>query len=141
MKKIIDYTDPFKALDDEKIAFRVLLEAVKREATKMIHRTNPDEVLDTVEITKQKPNKRSLQHLYMTPQEAYRNHLIEEYTNNDRMVKDDILEPVEVEKIVTKKKKIRRSKLHNLIKDEILGIAAQREKQRRRKLALRKLAK
>ena len=52
----------------------------------------------------QKPNKRPLQHLYMTPQEAYRNHLIEEYTNNDRMVRDDILEPVEVGKNSNQKK-------------------------------------
>ena len=89
------------------------------------------------EYTVEAPRKRS----YITPVEAYRSHLIEEYTNNDRMLRDDILEPVEVQKIVTKKKKIRRSKLHNLIKDEILGIASQREKQRRRKRALRKLAK
>ena len=138
--KIIDYTDPFKALDEEKLAFRVLLEAVKREATEMVNQSNPDEVLESVEVTKDKLNKRPLQHLYMTPQEAYRNHLIEDYTNNSTMAEGDILEPVETEKKKPQKSKMRRSKLHNLIKNEILGIASQREKSRRRKLALRKLA-
>ena len=138
--KIIDYTDPFKALDEEKLAFRVLLEAVKREATEMVNQSNPDEVLESVEVTKDKLNKRPLQHLYMTPQEAYRNHLIEDYTNNSTMAEGDILEPVETKKKKPQKSKMRRSKLHNLIKNEILGIASQREKSRRRKLALRKLA-
>ena len=107
----------------------------------MVNKSNPDEVLESVEVTKEKPNKRPLQHLYMTPQEAYRNHLIEDYTNNSRMAEGDILELVETEKKKPQKSKMRRSKLHNLIKNEILGIASQREKSRRRKLALRKLAK
>ena len=142
MKKIVEYLDPFNSIDDHELAHRVLLEAVKREAFLMIDKTNPVPEIDNdslapSEYTVEVPRKRS----YITPVEAYRNHLIEQYGEDNEIPSADILEPLERRKPKKKKSLISRAKLNNLIKAEVLKQVQERDKRNRRRMAINKLEK
>ena len=142
MKKIVEYLDPFNAIDDHELAHRVLLEAVKREAFLMVDKTNPmpeidNEPLEASEYFDEVPRKRS----YITPVEEYRSRLIEQYTDNNEIHSPDILEPVERRKTKRKKSIISRAKLNNLIKAEVLKQVQERDRKNRRRMAINKLAK
>ena len=141
MKKIVEYLDPFNAIDDHELAHRVLLEAVKREAFLMVDKTNPMPELDNEPLAREYmvevPHKRS----YITPVEEYRSRLIEQYTDNNEIHSPDILEPVERRKPKRKKSIISRAKLNNLIKAEVLKQVQERDKRNRRRMAINKLAK
>ena len=88
------------------------------------------------EYTVEAPRKRS----YITPVEAYRSHLIEQYRDNNELHSAGILEPVEVRKPKRKKSIISRAKLNNLIKAEVLKQVQERDKRNRRRMALNKLS-
>ena len=141
MKKIVEYLDPFNAIDDHELAHRVLLEAVKREAFLMVDKTNPMPELDNEPLAREYMVEVAHKRRYITPVEEYRSRLIEQYTDNNEIHSPDILEPVERRKSKRKKSIISRAKLNNLIKAEVLKQVQERDKRNRRRMAINKLAK
>ena len=143
----IDYVTPLEAINEKELTYDTLLEMVREEAVTMVKSTNRLDNDNTSSKTKSESNQAQSiadSSLATNPIEAFRMNLIEAYADNIPSTDKDVLTPREALKTAAKTSKpktIKRSKLINLIKAEILKTINLSEKKSRRKLALRKLNK
>lgn len=143
----IDHVSPLEAINEKELAYDTLLEMVREEAVTMVESTNRLDNDNTSSKTKSESNQAQSiadSSLATNPIEAFRMNLIEAYADNIPSTDKDVLTPrkaLKTTSTASRPKTIKRSKLINLIKAEILKTINLNEQKRRRNLALRKLNK
>lgn len=139
MSKIIDYGDPFEAIDFTKISYDVLLEIVREKAFALVEATNKDfDISNNLHQVKSCQVNEGKQTDVEALSQAIRGKLMQSNNFKGSSAPPDTLVPLEDRK---KPNKIKRSQLTNMIKSEVLKQVETNKRKQRRYKALAKLNK
>ncbi|MGC6421673.1 MAG: hypothetical protein ACON43_02560 [Flavobacteriaceae bacterium] len=135
-KKIIEVHEPYEKMNFSKVAYEVLLDSVRSEAMALVESTNEDPLRYIHQVESKKDCSCSTSAASFTDDvRAIREDLTTDRRDEVTPYRD-VIEPKKASKQI---KKMSRSKLHNMIKNEILKQVNHNKIKERRHAALKKL--